>query len=97
MRSLYGWIDDNRIVVTRPAAMSEITAIRALRTGDASPFWQQLHDSDFPQLESSLTLRAAVDSMMRDGWCRTKADFDQVKRDIWAANDHVVERLLRDL
>jgi hypothetical protein len=97
MRSLYGWIDDDRIVVTRPAVMSEITAIRTLRTGDSSSFWQEIHDSDFRQLESSRPLRAAVDNMIREGWRRTRADFDPVKQNIWEANNYVVERLLRDL
>ena len=37
-RHTYGFIDDDRIVVTRPAMMSEVQALRALRTGDAAPF-----------------------------------------------------------
>ena len=37
-RRTYEFIDDDRIVVTRPAAMSEVQALKALRTGDASSF-----------------------------------------------------------
>ena len=37
-RRTYGFIDDDRVVVTRPALMSEVQALRALRTGDAAPF-----------------------------------------------------------
>jgi hypothetical protein len=63
---------------------------------DDSSFWQEIHDLDFQQLQSSQPLRA-IDNMIWEGWCRTRADFDQVQQNIWAANNHAVERLLRDL
>ena len=38
MRMAYGYIDDDRVVVTRPAAMREVLALKALRTKDGSSF-----------------------------------------------------------
>jgi hypothetical protein len=38
LREAYTHIDDEKITITRPAAMSEMQAIKALRTGDASSF-----------------------------------------------------------
>ena len=97
MRTTYNHIDDDRVVVTRPAAMSELSALRALRTGDASDFFRNVTASAGSDLGGSLLLRHDVDDMIRKGWRRTNAGFGDVKRRIWAENDRFVERLLRDL
>ncbi|KAJ7707475.1 hypothetical protein B0H17DRAFT_918123 [Mycena rosella] len=91
IKASYKYVDDNRAVVTRPAAMREVEALRALRSGDASYF---LHRTGFSM--DSPTARAAED-MMRLGWVRSEEDFLSFKEDIWRANDRVIERLLRDL
>ena len=97
MRTAYNHIDDDRLVVTRPAAMSELSAIRALRTGDSSDFFRNVTASAGSDIGGSLQLRNGVDDMLRKGWRRTNAGFGDVKRRIWAENDRFVERLVRDL
>jgi hypothetical protein len=93
MRTTYNHIDDDRVVVVRPAAMSEIEAVRALRTGDSSDFFRTIGG----EISSLQPLRAGVDDMMRKGWRRTNEGFRIVKESLWAENDRFVERLLRDL
>ncbi|KAK7033284.1 F-actin-capping protein subunit beta [Favolaschia claudopus] len=68
MRKTYTYVDDERAVVTRPAAMREIEALRALRSGDASYF---LHRTGI-SMESSTALAAA--SMLRNGWLYSMLD-----------------------
>ncbi|KAJ6458883.1 hypothetical protein DFH09DRAFT_1231861 [Mycena vulgaris] len=87
----YAYVSDDRAVVTRPAAMREVEALRALRTGDASYF---LHRTGIPW--DSPTAHAAA-MMMQLGWVRSEEESRSFKRDIWRANDRVVERLLRDM
>ena len=93
--------------------MSEIEAILALRTRNTSISWARRDEQEDHTkakvkaktkaqakawyMSSSPQLRKDVEEMVRRGWRRSRADFDQVKRNVWAANDRVVERLLRDL
>ncbi|KAJ7077126.1 hypothetical protein B0H15DRAFT_862438 [Mycena belliarum] len=91
MKASYKYVNDRRAVVTRPAGMREVEALRALRSGDASYF---LHRTGI-SLDSS-TAKAAED-MMRGGWRRSEEEFRSFKQDIWKANDGVAERILRDL
>ncbi|KAF8206217.1 hypothetical protein K438DRAFT_1816815, partial [Mycena galopus ATCC 62051] len=91
MRNTYTYVDDDRAVVTRPAAMREIEALRALRTRDTSYF---LHRTGIPM--DSHTAQAAA-NLLRLGWVRSEAESRTFKQNIWKANDRVVERLLRDL
>lgn len=97
IRESYAHLDDDRVIVTRPAAMSEITAIRALRTNNISTFLA----SDPAQLGVSLgfhpLLRGAAERMLSAGWHRTKAGFDAAKRLIWDQNEAVVTRLIFDV
>ncbi|KAJ7247133.1 hypothetical protein B0H12DRAFT_1020834 [Mycena haematopus] len=91
IRMSYKHVDDDRVVVTRPAAMREVDALRALRTEGQSHFLRKtgtLRDSPTAQV---------VETMMRRGWKRSTEDFHGVKDDIWRANDRVVERLLGDM
>ncbi|KAJ7312333.1 hypothetical protein DFH08DRAFT_897285 [Mycena albidolilacea] len=91
IRTSYKHVDDDRAVVTRPAAMREVDALRALRTQDASNFLQRTGNSWDPATVQ------AVENMMRRGWVRSEEDFHAVKQNIWTANDRVVERLLGDI
>ncbi|KAJ7650072.1 hypothetical protein FB45DRAFT_731699 [Roridomyces roridus] len=91
IKKAYAYVNDDRAVVTRPAAMREIEALRALRTGDVNYF---LHRTGTPF--DSQTARAAQ-AMMRKGWVRSGAESRSFKEDAWRANERVVERILRDL
>ncbi|KAL6300681.1 hypothetical protein BKA93DRAFT_739936 [Sparassis latifolia] len=87
-RRAYGYLDDPRAVITRPAAMHDVAALRALRTGDAAPF-----DDD----GGPARVRAAVREMLAAGWVRPRAGFEAYKREVWRRNERVSERLVRDL
>ncbi|KAJ7261789.1 hypothetical protein B0H12DRAFT_1013278 [Mycena haematopus] len=91
IRNTYTYVDDDRAVVTRPAAMREIEALRALRSGDSSYFLQR---TGIPM--GSLTAHAAS-TMLRLGWVRSEDESRAFKEKIWRENDRVVERILRDL
>ncbi|KAJ6546927.1 hypothetical protein B0H19DRAFT_954108 [Mycena capillaripes] len=87
----YTYIDDPRAVVTRPAAMREVEALRALRSGDAAYFLDRMG------IAMDSPTGHAAEAMMRLGWTRSEEESRSFKQDIWNANDRVVERLLRDL
>ncbi|KAJ7266142.1 hypothetical protein C8J57DRAFT_1511074 [Mycena rebaudengoi] len=91
IRMSYKHVNDDRAVVTRPAAMREVDAVRALRTSDESHFLQR---TGTPR--GSPTGRA-VQKMVRLGWVRSAEDFRGVKEDVWRKNERVVERLLGDM
>ncbi|KAJ7485665.1 hypothetical protein FB451DRAFT_1127892 [Mycena latifolia] len=91
IKQSYTYIADDRAVVTRPAAMREVEALRALRSGDPSYFL----DRAGLGMDSPIALAAAA--MMRRGWTRSKGDFQSFKQELWDANDRLVERLLRDM
>ncbi|KAJ7455257.1 hypothetical protein B0H11DRAFT_2067394 [Mycena galericulata] len=91
IKNSYTYVNDDRAVVTRPAAMREVEALRALRSRDASYF---LHRTGIPL--DTPTAHAA-EAMMHLGWVRSEEEFRSFKQDIWKANDRVVERLLRDM
>jgi hypothetical protein len=91
IKTAYAYVNDDRAVVTRPAAMRDVEALRALRTQDVSYF---LHRTGIPT--DSPTAHAA-EAMLRLGWARSEAESRAFKQGIWRANDRVVERLLRDL
>lgn len=97
MRKAYRYIDDDRVVVTRPAAMSEVSALKALRTRDASFFL----DSDPSGLGRKMSeihgLESAVHEMLEIGWIREKRAVDKYKRELWHRNEVLAERLLRDM
>ncbi|KAJ7761986.1 hypothetical protein DFH07DRAFT_739565 [Mycena maculata] len=87
----YTYVNDDRAVVTRPAAMREVEALRALRTRDASFFLQRNNISmDSPTAH-------AAEAMMHLGWVRSEQEFHSFKQQIWRANDYVVEAMLRDV
>ncbi|KAF9493156.1 hypothetical protein BDN71DRAFT_1419911 [Pleurotus eryngii] len=82
MRASYTYADDDRVVVTRPAAMREIAAIKALRT-------RRVEDKS-----SSLQTKKAIQEMMNKGWTRSKREMQLFKEEIWMRNEDVVRRIL---
>ena len=97
MRAAYNHINDDRVVVTRPAAMSELDALLALRTNDPATFYSNVTASPNSQIGDSGILHGAVGDLLLRGWRRPNSWFWEVKRGLWAENDQLVERLLRDL
>ncbi|KAF7312498.1 hypothetical protein MIND_00263500 [Mycena indigotica] len=91
IKKAYAYADDPRAVVTRPAAMREVEALRALRTGDVTHFLQQTRISP----ESSTAQGAK--RMVQQGWVRSAQESRSFKEGVWAANERVVERILHDL
>ncbi|KAI0676699.1 hypothetical protein C8Q78DRAFT_960183 [Trametes maxima] len=96
-RRAYGYIDDPRAVVTRPAAMPEVQAVKALRTGDASTFLSS-DPADIGQPIGELhSVTVEVEQMVREGWIKGRKDWDEWKEDVWRRNRVVVEKILRDI
>ncbi|KAJ7158594.1 hypothetical protein C8R46DRAFT_1109642 [Mycena filopes] len=91
IKASYTYVNDDRAVVTRPAAMREVEALRALRTRDASYFLRRTGIA----LDSPKAL--AAEAMLRLGWERSAEEARAFKEGIWRANEAVVERILRDL
>jgi len=96
-REAYTYLDDDQVTVTYPAVMTEIDAIRALRTRNASAFLESDPSGSGIKLGFNVAIRRAVEEMMAKGWVRTKGGFEDRKRKIWAANDVVVRKLLYDM
>ncbi|KAF7316684.1 hypothetical protein HMN09_00401300 [Mycena chlorophos] len=91
IKKSYTYVDDRRAVVTRPAAMREVEALRALRAGDVSYFLRGAGIvADSPTAQTA-------QRMIRHGWVRSAEESRAFKESIWAANERVVERILRDL
>lgn len=97
MRGAYVYVDDDRAVVTRPAAMREIAALKALRTGDASSFLETNIPHTQSTVGSSFPIRKAVDEMLSDGWTRSLKDKENYKRELWRRNDRLAEKLLQGI
>jgi hypothetical protein len=97
MRDAYTYIDDEGVVITRPAVMREVHAIRALRTGTYADFLASDPSGTGITMGAHPGVEAAVTEMMRAGWVRSKQQFDEFKRGVWGRNDVVVMRMLRDL
>jgi hypothetical protein len=97
MLDAYTYIDDDRVVITRPAVIREIDAIKALRSGNASALLASDPAKSGKPIGSHRYVRQAVEKMMREGWIRPREGFMAVKRNIWHQNEKVVWRLLRDL
>ncbi len=96
IREAYAHLDDDRVIVTRPAAMSEIAAIRSLRT-NISTFLASDRAQSGVSFGPHPRLRGAAERMLRAGWHRTRGGFDAVKRQIWDQNEAVVTRLVFDM
>ena len=96
-RRTYGFIDDDRIVVTRPAAMSEVQALKALRTGDASAFLASDPAGIGMSMGEMPAVREGVDKMMKEGWVKSNSDWARWRAGLWEKNNQVADRILRDI
>lgn len=97
MRKAYDYIDDDRVVVTRPAAMNEASALKALRTGDASFFWDSGATGTGRKMSTIHGLESAVRVMLEKGWIRDKGAVTEYKHQLWRKNELFAERLIRDM
>ncbi|KAF9031612.1 hypothetical protein BJ165DRAFT_1518719 [Panaeolus papilionaceus] len=109
VRSSYAYADDDKVMITRPAVISEVAALRALRIGNMTSFWDhytQLSHTDTPggggSIDTSLPSHSArvysdLEKMMNEGWRRSARGFAEFREDLWMENERVVEMLLRDL
>lgn len=96
-RQAYGYIDDIRAVITRPAAMSEVQALKALRTGDPSAFLTS-DPADIGRTMGEMPMvREAVRQMMREGWIRGRQEWMDWREGVWTRNREVADRILRDM
>ncbi|KAI0366212.1 hypothetical protein BV20DRAFT_952667 [Pilatotrama ljubarskyi] len=95
-RRAYGYIDDSRAVITRPAAMPEVQALKALRTGDASAFLSSDPAGIGQPIGNLQPVREAVMHMVREGWVRDTRGWAEWKHGVWMKNREVAERILRD-
>ncbi|KAG5720101.1 putative eukaryotic translation initiation factor 5 [Termitomyces sp. T112] len=97
-RHAYAYADDDRVTVTRPAAMREVAVLKALRLGDASFFLNApMPLMNTISMGSNQHLKYAVESMLSRGWRRTRKEFDDFKIGIWKRNDDLAYRLIHDL
>jgi len=97
IRQTYTYIDDERVTITRPAVMSEVQAIQALRSGNASAFLAADPSESGIAVGLHPRSRLSIEHMMQRGWIRPKKGFNTVKERIWGQNYVVAWRLLRDL
>lgn len=88
MRKAYGYIDEDRVTITRPQALREIPAIGALR-GVYPP------SLDLTSWGSE-KLSYDVDAMISAGWQRPEEGFKQFKKELWEQNRLAVTRILED-
>jgi hypothetical protein len=89
MRQTYTFLDDDRVIVTRPQALREIFAIKALRTGQWFPR---------PNVQEHLKEVAVhAERMIEKGWIRSAEQFAEFKEGIWKQNAHAVRRILNDI
>ena len=99
IRSAYGYINDERITITRPQGLREIFAIKILRDGLESPVSAE-DASVFSQSRDGLYMeRFLVDihDMQRSGWQRSRESFRAFKEGLWADNRNAIERILNDI
>ena len=92
MRAAYGYIDDDRAVVTRPAAMSEVQALMALRTHSLRYFVEQEADGAAAPALPVGALVSDIRDMLHRGWVRDPSDLRRYKERLWRANEEVVRR-----
>ncbi|PPR07644.1 hypothetical protein CVT24_006546 [Panaeolus cyanescens] len=108
VRSAYAYADDDRVMVTRPAVISEVAALRALRIGNMTSFWDHYTQmaaigdavgGDIMKVLPSHGINVYDDlgHMMEAGWRRADAGFESFREGLWKENERVVEKFLRDL
>lgn len=89
MREAYGYINDERISITRPQALREIPAIAAFRAGTYSP-----PNATAPHVQE---LVDDVNDMLRRGWRKTYNEVRAFKEQLWAENRKAAMHILNDL
>jgi hypothetical protein len=77
--------------------MSEIAAIRSLRTNNITTFLASDPAQSGVSFGPHPRLRGAAEQMLRASWHRSKEGFDSVKRHIWDQNEAVVTQLVFDV
>ncbi|PPQ75088.1 hypothetical protein CVT24_010153 [Panaeolus cyanescens] len=108
VRSAYAYADDDRVMVTRPAVISEVAALRALRIGNMTSFWDHytqmsaIGDAVGGDVTKALPAHGRnvyddLGHMMEAGWRRDDEGFERFREGLWKENERVVEKLLRDL
>lgn len=101
-RKSYRFADDDRILITKPETMSEISAIRALRTG-ISPLTETSSSGD-DRLENlsqhgsqNRQYRLDLALMMQQGWERSTQEINDFKAELQHKNEDAVRKILRDI
>ena len=80
---------DDRVTITRPQAVREVFAVKALRTGKWSPR---------PAIGYQVKEVARdVKNMIEKGWVRSADQFATFKEERWAQNRDAVQRILNDV
>ncbi len=88
MRKAYGYIDDDRVTITRPQALRDIPVIEAFRRGEYTP--EHSTEGPLPGFVQD------VDSMLSGGWRKSDKDLTSFKEQLWAQNRKAVSRILND-
>ena len=97
LRRTYGYIDDARAVITRPAVMSEVQALKALRTGDASSFLASDPANTGVTMGEIKGVREAIERMLTEGWVRDRREWMNWRDGVWEKNRQTMDKILRDL
>lgn len=95
-RKSYSYADDDATVITRPASMREVHALKALRTGDATSFLRSDPAGQGQPIGDIKAVREAVEHMLQGGFTRRKEDVRACKESVWKKNLEVAGRLLTD-
>ncbi|OCH84402.1 hypothetical protein OBBRIDRAFT_741660 [Obba rivulosa] len=95
-RKSYDYANDDRAIITRPAAMREVHALKALRTGDATSFLRSDPAGQGHMIGDITAVREAVEYMLQGGFTRRKEDVRAYKEGVWRKNLEVAGRLLTD-
>lgn len=105
MRERYGYIDDDRVTVTRPQALREVNALGALRRASINTeALEDNNDRHGTNISASAGLEYRSDKFDRDveemidqGWYRNMEGFESFKLDLWEKNREAIRRVLHDL
>ncbi|RPD62106.1 hypothetical protein L226DRAFT_463709 [Lentinus tigrinus ALCF2SS1-7] len=95
-RQKYGYIDDVRAVITRPAAMPEVEALKALRTGDPAAFLASDPADIGKTMGEMPAVREAVERMIQEGWVRGRREWMEWREGVWEMNRGVARKILTD-
>ncbi|KIY73403.1 hypothetical protein CYLTODRAFT_342440 [Cylindrobasidium torrendii FP15055 ss-10] len=86
-REAYKYLDDDRVVITRPMMLGEVEALKVLRTGE----WKNGTTLD-PRVKA--LVQAEVDDLLRLGWKRSKSGFNAYKQQVWLNNERSMRRVV---